>query len=143
MKNSIVLLMYVLFIGFAACTSSNTNKRYSEEDLIYRYLDTYFKDSIQQDNYKLFTFCTKNACRGCSEEPIEKVLDFVVNKHTNVYVLFDEEKYLQKTKDRYGDKIHYLLGEDKEMNRYGIPTLAPMLFTFENHKIVDYEHFDK
>jgi len=140
MKNSIVLLL-ILLMGFAACTSSS-NKRYSEEDLIYRYLDMYFKDSIHHNNYKLLCFRTKGTCRSCRKQPIENVLDLVVHNHANLYVLFDEEERMQKTKDRYGDKIHYLLGNDKEMDKYGIPVLVPVLFIFENNKIVDYEHYD-
>ena len=144
MKNNIVILTLAGLIGFTACTSSSTSshKRYSEEDLIYRYLNTYFKDSIQQDNYKLLCFRTKGVCRSCRKQPIETVLDFVVRNNENVYILFDEEERLQKTKDRYGDKIHYLLGVDNEMDKYGIPVLAPVLFTFENDKIIDYEYFD-
>jgi len=144
MKNNIVLLMLVLLMGFEACTSSNTSskKRYSEEDLIYRYLDTYCKDSIHHTDYKLLTFRTKGVCRSCRKQPIEAVLDFVVNNYANVYVLFDEEEWLQKAKNRYGDKVYYLLGDIKEMDRYGIPALEPVLFVFENNKIIDYEHFE-
>jgi hypothetical protein len=142
MRNNVVVLTLVSIVSFAACTSSNTYKRYSEEDLIYRYLNTYFKDSIQSSDYKLLCFRTQGVCQSCRKQPIENVLDFVVNNHANLYVLFDEDKRFQKAKDRYGDKIHYLFGNDKEMDKYGIPMSAPVLFTFENNKIVDYEYYD-
>ena len=139
MRNNIIALAILSLIGFGACTSSN---RYSEEDLIYRYLDMYFKDSILRSDYKLLCFRTQGVCQSCRELPIESILDFVVHNHENVYVLFDEEERLHKAKDRYGNKIHYLFGNDKEMNKYGIPAFNPILFTFENHKIIDYQHFD-
>ena len=144
MKNNIALLILVLLISFAACKSSNTskNKRYSEEDLIYSYLDKYFKDSINLNNYNLLTFRTNGVCNSCRKQPIDSVLDFVVSHHTNLYVLFDEEEKLQKTRDKYGDKIHYLLGDIKEMDKYGIPIMEPVLFIFENYKIVDYLHYE-
>ena len=143
MKNNIVLVTLLLLISFATCTSSNPSfkKQYSEEDLIYRFLNAYFKDSILQSDYKLLCFRTNGVCNNCRKQPLESILDFVVNNHENLYVLFDEEEKLQKAKYIYGDKIHYLLGNDKEMNKYGIPMSAPMLFTFENNKIIDYEHF--
>ena len=142
MKNSIALLV-LLLMGLIACNSPNisTKKRYSEEDLIYRYLDTYCKDSILHTNYKLLSFRTKDICRSCRKEPIDNVLDFVVHNYTNVYVLFDEEEWYQKAKNRYGNKIHYLFGNVREMDRYGIPALEPILFSFESNKIVDYEYY--
>jgi len=145
MKNNIVLLTLALLIGFASCTSSNTtsNKQYLEEDLIYKYLNTYCKDSIYHTDYKLFTFRTKGVCQTCRKQPTDSVLSFVINNYTDLYVLFDEEECLQKVQNKYGNKIHYLLGIDKEMDKYGIPVFEPILFTFENNKITDYEHFDK
>ncbi len=145
MKSNSVFLMFLLLIGFAACPSSNSssNKRYSEEDLIYRYLDTYCKDSIHHSSYKLLTFRTKDACRSCRKQPIDSVLDFVVSNHANLYVLFDEEEYMLKVKNKYDNRIYYLLGNGKEMDRYGIPMLEPFLFSFENNKIVNYEHYSE
>lgn len=143
MRNNIALLILVLFVSFVACTSSNTssNKHYSDEDLIYRYLDTYSKDSIHHANYTLLTFRTKGVCRSCRKQPIDSVLDSAVCNYSNLYVLFDEEENLLKIKGKYGNRIHYLLGDGKEMNRYGIPILEPFLFFFENNKIVNYQYY--
>ncbi len=139
MRSNIAVLTLVLLLSFAACAPSS--KRYSEEDLIYRYLDIYHKDSIHHTDYKLLSFRTKGICRSCRQQPIDSVLDFVIYHHANIYVLFDEVEWLQKARDKYGDKIHYLFGTVKEMDRYGIPIMEPVLFTFENNKIVDYEHY--
>jgi hypothetical protein len=72
---------------------------------------------------------------------MDSILDFVVSHYANLYVLFDDEEWLQKARKRYGGKIHYLQGNAKEMDWYGIPALEPILFTFKNNKIVDYGHF--
>ena len=141
MRNKICWVLLIL-ISMSSC--SNRNKVYEEEELFFKYLETFFDKEIKSQKYQLQVYRTKNLCATCRQIPLDTVLaKSIANKgDMPLYVLFDNEKDLLKAKEKYGNAIQYLCGEDNEMDRYGFPKLEPLLFTIDNKKIVKYEYYE-
>ena len=142
MKNSIYKLI-VLILLFTGLSCSNKTKVYEEEELFIKYLETFLKDDIQHDNYQLLTYRTKLICKTCRQMPLDTVLERSVNEKGNMelYVLFDKQEDMLITKNLYGDKIYYLLGNENDMEKYGIPKTEPLLFTIDKNKITQCKYY--
>jgi len=142
MRNKVCWVVLLVLINMSSC--SNRNKVYEEEELFFKYLGTFFKEDIKSQNYQLQVYRTKGLCVTCRQVPLDTVLarSIANNKDMPLYVLFDNEKDLHKAKERYGNAIQYLCGDESEMDRYGFPKLEPLLFTIKNKKIIKYEYYE-
>ena len=142
MRNKICWIVLLILINISAC--SNRNKVYEEEELFFKYLETFFEEEVKFQNYQLLLYRTKSLCVTCRQIPLDTVLARSIADKGDMplYILFDNEKDLFKAKGQYGNTVQYLYGNDNEMDRYGFPKLEPLLFTIDNRKIVKYEYYE-
>jgi len=147
MKNNIALVIFMLLMGFVACafsaysqTLTNSYKIYRDEDLLYAYLEKFFKEDIHHEDFALLTFRTNTVCRTCRKFPLDSVLILAMQREKILYVLFDNEKDMKDIKKIHGDKIFYLYGESKTMSRYISQHVEPLLFTFRKKKLTKCEY---
>ena len=143
MKNKIYqTVIFIVLISINSC--GNQNKVYEEEELFFKYLDTFFEKEITSQKYLLQTYRTESLCKTCRQIPLDTVLHKTVSDRKNMplYVLFDSEKELLKAKAIYGNAIQYLCGNDSDMDKYGIPKLEPLLLTIDNKKIIKCEYYE-
>ena len=132
----------VLFVALTLpfrCTNQNL-VNYQYESLLYKYMDTYCKDSIIENDYKLFVYRTVGVCQNCYRISMDSLLVKVYNEKGDypLYVLFDNVSELEKVKLMYKNNIKYLLEDHLVLDRYGFSRTVPMLFVLNKNKLVNY-----
>ncbi|MBP7103280.1 MAG: hypothetical protein RBS13_06065 [Bacteroidales bacterium] len=142
MKNSVSILM-VLIIVFSCSHKPKTS--YKEEALLNKYLKKYQSDKIIHKDYSLITYRTLGLCQACTRISLDTILsqEFKNKGNVELYVLFDKKEDLVKTKARYGNTLHYLIGNPYIMEQYGIPRVVPAMFYFKNSKLINWKQIDR
>ena len=135
-KKGIFILLAFLITN--SCTNSS-DYVYRDEELLMKYLQLYHSEVFQEEEYLLFTFRTQRLCRTCRAEPLETTLKRAVEDRGDLkmYVLTDKQEDMQYVQSMYGHVVHCLFGDDKMMNKYGIPHLEPVLFHIKDKKVLD------
>ncbi|NLK56855.1 MAG: hypothetical protein GX292_04815 [Bacteroidales bacterium] len=138
MRNKLILLVITLIFSFRCVSQNLVNYQY--EALLYRYINTYCKDSILEEDYMLFTYRTVGVCQNCYRISMDSLLTKAYNEKEDypLYVLFDNISELERIKSKYGNSIKYLLESHFVMNQYGFSITVPALFVFNKHKLVKY-----
>ena len=108
-----------------------------------QYLDKYQFDTMPQQEFLLFTFRTQQLCRTCRVVPLDTVLKMAIESRQGkpMYVLTDNVTDMQHIKAEYGTDIICLIGNAGIMDKYGIPSLEPLLFKINNKKGVEVSNF--
>ena len=144
MKNNILILT-VLMMVFSCSHQPKTS--YKEEALLHKYLKKYHSDNIIHKDYSLMTYRTVGLCQGqvCAGISLDTILAQEVKNKGNVelYVLFDKKEDLAKIKAKYGNTLHYLIGDSHIMDQYGIPRAVPAMFYFKNAKLIKWKQIDR
>ncbi len=126
------------FLITNSCTNSS-DYVYRDEELLMKYLQLYHSEVFQEEEYLLFTFRTARLCRTCRLIPLDTVLKMAVEDRGDLkmYVLTDKQEDMQYVQSMYGHVVHCLFGDDKMMNKYGIPYMEPLLFHIKDKKVLD------
>ena len=142
MKNKIFFILFFFLFLHSKCQFITT---YQYESLLYKYIETYLEDSIEEDTYMLFTYRTLGVCKDCYRISMDSLLVKVYNEkeYYPLYVLFDEESELEKVKLIYANKINYLLSIHLLLDKYGFSKTVPTLFIIQKNKLVNHIRFNR
>ena len=143
MKSKLIVLFVIFTLPFRCANQNLVSYKY--ESLLYKYLNNYCKDSIIEKDYKLFTYRTIGVCQNCYRISMDSWLIKAYNEKGDyhLYVLFDNTSTLDKVKLKYKNNIKYLLEDHFVLDQYGFSITVPMLFIFNDNKLVNYIKYNR
>lgn len=133
----------VLAVVLMCCSMCCMHRVYEEEKLFTKYLSIHFPEIFKYDEFQLLTYRTKGMCCTCRMEPVERVLQHAVADKgcMTLYVLtynMEDKRYVDSL---CANEAHCLCGEACVMDKYAVPKVEPLLFTFRHKRIVQVNHY--
>lgn len=135
-----IKFLKLFLIGFVliSCGRDSHGQKYREESLLFAYLEKFHSEKIQDNDFFLLTFRTRNTCKTCRKIPLDSILQLAIQEAHDkpLYVLTDDPADAKQLTEKHPTEFHCLYGDAETMDRYGLPKMEPLLFEIQKKRII-------